>query len=350
MTMLNPSQDRIASSFAGISLNAWRFLVIAAVAALVLIGLPFLLSGFQTSVLAKVIFWSIAALGLNILVGYNGQFSLGHSAFFAIGAYTMAILLSKTGIPYWAIVPMAGALCLVAGFLFGLPALRLEGHYLALATFALAVATPQLLKVDAFESWTGGVQGINDLDQPAAPFGLAFLTPDRWAYFFCLLWAVPLFAIAWNLLRGRTGRAIVAIRDNPIAAASMGINVSIYKSLTFGVSAMYTGIAGALSVVVTPFVSPDTFDFLISVSLLVAIVVGGVATLPGAILGAFFIQYVPTYADRISHAIPWAVYGVAIIAVVYFMPGGMVGFLRWFWLSVRRRLMPTRLVSTGRPG
>ena len=134
----------------------------------------------------QVLVYAIAMLGLNILTGFNGQISLGHGAFYAIGAYTTAILLDKTAIPYWATVPIAGAICLGAGFLFGLPALRLEGLYLALATFALAVATPQLLKFNGFDHWTGGVQGIQ-FDQPDAPSRLP-LNSDRWIYFFCLIW------------------------------------------------------------------------------------------------------------------------------------------------------------------
>ena len=131
--------------------------------------------------------YAIALLGLNILTGYNGQISLGHGAFYAIGAYVAAILMDKMGAPYWATVPVAGIVCLVVGFLFGLPALKLDGHYLALATFALAVALPQLLKNKHLEAWTGGVQGIV-ITKPDAPFGLK-LNPDQWLYLFTLLCA-----------------------------------------------------------------------------------------------------------------------------------------------------------------
>jgi len=200
--------------------------------------LPFAISGYHVSQFSQVLIYAIAMLGLNILTGFNGQISLGHGAFYAIGAYTTAILLEKTGIPYWATVPIAGAICLGAGFLFGLPALRLEGLYLALATVALAVATPQILKFKGFDCWTGGVQGIQ-VDSPAAPFGLPINT-DKWIYYFCLIWAIALVIIARNLLCGRTGRAMIAIRDHPLAAATMGVDTALYKSLTFGVSAMYT--------------------------------------------------------------------------------------------------------------
>src|SRR6476620_6385883 len=144
--------------------------------------LPFIVSNYSTFQLTLVLVYAIALLGLNILTGYNGQISLGHGAFYALGAYCAAILMDQFGVPYWATIPAAAAVCLVAGFLFGLPALRLEGLYLALATFALGVAMPQLLKYKQFESWTGGVQGITII-KPDAPFGLP-LNPDRWLYYF----------------------------------------------------------------------------------------------------------------------------------------------------------------------
>jgi branched-chain amino acid transport system permease protein len=284
------------------------------------------MSSYHVFQLTMVVVYAICLLGLNILTGFNGQISLGHGAFFAIGAYTTAILLDKTGIPYWATVPMAGALCLVAGFIFGLPALRLEGLYLALATFALAVATPQLLKYRRLEAWTGGVQGIT-FAKPDPPPYLPF-DSDQWLYFFCLIVAVPLFIVGWNLLRGRSGRAIIAIRDNSLAASAMGIDTAFYKSATFGISAMYTGVAGALGALVTQFVAPDSFPIFLSLSFLVGIVVGGVSSIAGAVFGAIFIEFVPNIADAISDAAPWAIYGVFLIAFMYVMPQGVAGLLR----------------------
>src|ERR1700733_15278118 len=198
----------------------WRSLGIAAILATACI-LPFAISGYHAAQFSQVLIYAIAMLGLNILTGFNGQISLGHGAFYAIGAYTTAILLEKTSIPYWATVPISGEISLAIGFLFGLPALRLEGPYLALGTFALAVATPQILKFKMFDYWTGGGQGIH-VNAPAPPFGLP-LNTDRWLYFFCLIWTIALLIIAHNLLRGRTGRAIVAIRAHPLAAATVGI-------------------------------------------------------------------------------------------------------------------------------
>lgn len=312
-------------------LSGWRIAGIVALFALAALA-PFIVSSFHLLQLTMVIVYSIALLGLNILTGYNGQISLGHGAFYAVGAYTMAILIEHAGLPYWAIVPIAGAICFVVGFLFGLPALRLEGSYLALSTFALAVAMPQLLKFRALESWTGGVQGAF-VPGFAAPFGLP-LQWDQWLYLYALIVAAILFLIAWNLLRGSTGIAIIAIRDHPIAATSMGINVPLYKTLTFGVSAMFTGIAGALGALAVQFVSPDSFSIFLSLSLLVGAVIGGVASISGAIFGALFIEFVPNFADQISKAVTWAVYGAVMIAFMYLMPKGIAGFLK----AVRERL------------
>lgn len=320
-----PATGATAPLFAGLSLRAWQVIGLAAVLAAACV-LPFIISSYQLLLANQVIVYAVALLGLNILTGYNGQFSLGHGAFYAIGAYTTAILLDKTGIPYWATIPMAGIICFVVGFLFGLPALRLEGHYLALATFALAIATPQLLKYKDFDFLTGGVQGIV-ITAPDAPGGLP-LRADQWLYFFCLLWTIPLFIVAWNLLRGRTGRALVAIRDHPLAAATMGIDTARYKSMTFGVSAMYTGIAGALGALLAQFVSPDSFDFFLSVRFLVGVVVGGLASMTGAFFGAIFIEFVPNIADYLSKAAPQAIYGIVLIGCMYLMPTGVMGLVR----------------------
>jgi len=303
-----------------------RQLVVVAVLLLAACALPFLVSPYRTFQLTLVIIYAIALLGLNILTGFNGQFSLGHGAFYAMGAYCTAILMDQAGFPYWATLPVSGGVCLLFGFLFGLPALRLEGLYLALATFALGVSLPQLLKYKAIEKWTGGVQGIV-IAKPEAPFGLP-LKPDQWLYFFCLAVAIILFLVAWNLLRGRVGRALIAIRDQHIAAEAMGVNNAIYKSLTFGISAMYTGIAGSLSAIAIQFVAPDSFNIFVSIVFLVGIVIGGIASISGAIYGAIFIQFVPNIADEISKAAPWAIFGVFLIAFVYVMPYGIAGGIR----------------------
>jgi branched-chain amino acid transport system permease protein len=295
-------------------------------------ALPFVLGNYRVFQLTLALAYAIALLGLNMLTGYNGQISLGHGAFFAIGAYTAAILMDKAGWPYWATIPVAGVVCLVAGFLFGLPALRLEGLYLALATFALGVAMPQILKHKALEHWTGGAMGVVII-KPEAPPGIP-LNQDQWLYFFTLGWVLLLFVAGWNLLRGRVGRALVAIRDQPIAAQAMGVNTALYKSLTFGVSALYTGVAGALSAIAVQFASPDSFTVFLSLTLLVGVVVGGLASISGAFYGALFIQFIPNIADQISRAAPWAIYGVFLIGFMYLMPTGVAGLVR----VVRHRL------------
>ena len=316
--------------------RSWTLGLAAGALAVALI-LPFTLSNFRLFQFSQVFIYAIALLGLNILTGFNGQISLGHGAFYAVGAYTTAIMIEQWSVPYGWTIPAAGLVCLVAGFLFGIPALRLEGLYLALATFALALAVPQILKY--FEHWTGGSQGIV-LSKPRAPWGLT-ITPDQWLYFLCLAVLVLLFVLAANLLRGRTGRAIVAIRDNAIAAQSMGVNTALYKSLTFGVSAAYTGVAGALSAVTIAYVAPDSFDVFRSITFLVGVVIGGLASISGAIFGALFIQFVPNWAQDISKAAPWAIYGVFLIGFMYAMPRGIAGSLRlavvrWY----RRRTEP----------
>jgi branched-chain amino acid transport system permease protein len=310
-------------------------LVVLLVAACVL---PFLLSNYRVFQITLALVYAIALLGLNMLTGYNGQISLGHGAFYAIGAYVAAILMDKFGVPYWATLPAAGAVCLLAGFLFGLPALRFDGLYLALATFALGVAMPQILKYKHLEHWTGGAMGIV-IVKPEAP-EWSGLTQDQWLYFVVLACVLVLFVLGWNLLRGRIGRAMVAIRDQPIAAQAMGVNTAMVKSLTFGVSAMYTGIAGALGAIVIQFVSPDSFSIFLSITFVVGVVVGGLATIQGAIFGALFIQFIPNIADQISKAAPWAIYGVFLIVFMYVMPSGVAGLLRLLAARVKARRGP----------
>jgi branched-chain amino acid transport system permease protein len=303
-----------------------RQLIPIAVLLLVACALPLAVSDYRVFQFNLVLVYAIALLGLNLLTGYNGQISLGHGAFYAIGAYCAAILMDKYGVPYWATLPVAGAVCLLVGFLFGLPALRLEGLYLALATFALGVSLPSLLKYHHLEKWTGGVQGIV-IAKPEAPFGLP-INADQWLYYFTLAVAIVMFLLAWNLLRGRVGRALVAIRDNHVATEAMGVNNAIYKSLAFGVSAMYTGVAGALGAIAIQYVAPDSFNIFLSIMFLVGIVVGGLASISGAIYGALFIQFVPNIADEISKAAPWAIFGIFLIGFVYLMPMGVAGAVR----------------------
>jgi len=311
--------------------------------ALLLVGLlvlPFLVKNYRVFQFNLVLVYAIAILGLNMLTGFNGQISLGHGAFYAFGAYTAAILMDKLGVPYWATLPVAFVVCFCFGFLVGFPALRLAGHYLALATFALALAVPQLLKYKGIEGMTGGVQGLV-LTKPEPPFAFRFLdqplSADRWLYFFSLAVAAVMFLVAWNLLRGRVGRALIAVRDHPIAATAMGINLPVFKSMTFGVSAGITGLAGALGAIVVAFVSPDSFTVNLSIFLLVGVVVGGLASIPGAIFGGIFIQFVPNIADEISKSAPAAIYGLLLIGFMYLLPMGVMGGVYKFWMRMRTK-------------
>lgn len=304
-----------------------------------------LISNFYFLQISLMIVYAIAVLGLNLLTGFNGQISLGHGAFFAAGAYAAAILIDQYNWPFFATLPVAALASFVLGYLFGKPALRLEGHYLALATFALAVAVPQILKYKHFEGFTNGVQGIN-LIKPDPPFGLP-VSPDQWMYLVVLFVAVIMFWLARNLLDSRMGRAMRAIRDQPLAADTMGIDTARTKAITFGVSAMYVGVAGALHAIIFEFVSPDSFRFELSIAILVGAVVGGIASLPGALIGGVFVQVIEKYADALTKKIgaavhlpvelePWTIYGIMLILLMYFMPNGVAGGLASIWARLKR--------------
>lgn len=283
------------------------------------------LEGFHLFQLTLAIIMSLAVLGLNIVSGYNGQISLGHGAFFAIGAYATAILMDQFQWPFLATLPVAAMLCGVVGYGVGLPALRLGGLYLALVTFSLAVAVPQLLKHRALESWSGGVQGLF-LTKPDAPAWLP-LDADHYTYLTVLIIAAGCYLLSWNLIRGRIGRALIATRDHPTAAEAMGMDIARLKTMAFAVSAMITGIAGGLSAVAVEFVAPDSFSFALSITFFVGMVVGGVASIWGSFFGGIFVLFVPNIAENISRSAPGVIYGVILILFLYVMPLGVAGLL-----------------------
>jgi branched-chain amino acid transport system permease protein len=304
------------------------------------VATPFAMSDYHVFQATQVVVYAIAVLGFNLLTGFSGQISLGNGSFYALGAYTSVILMTHAGVPYWLAPALAGALCFVAGFLFGRSATRLEGIYLALATFGLAIVTPQILKLDALEPWTGGAQGVV-VPKPSSP--ISALNDDQWLYFFCLAFAVLLYSAAWNVMRGRSGRAMIALRDHPIAAGTMGVHVPSYKARVFGISAAYTGVAGALAGLIAGFVAPGSFEIFLSIQLLIGGVVGGVASIFGTVFGALFIELVPDLAKQVSDTheslhwladVQYPVYGVLLIVAMMLMPGGMAGVV---W-SVRQRL------------
>jgi branched-chain amino acid transport system permease protein len=329
------------------------------VAILFFVGWPTVISSFQTSEWSQAIILAIAIMGLNILVGYSGQLSLGHGAFMALGAYTSAILAHRYKMDYLVTIPIAGLLTGLVGFLFGVPALRLSPLYLALATFALAVVTPSLIKRPA--ELTGGVQGISlaPPDPPAfagdtfAALTGTVMTSDQWIYYVTLAYALLLFWLAWNLVRHRSGRAMRAIRDGEVAAAASGVNIAGYKTLAFGISALYAGVAGSLFGLATSFVSPDTFPVSLSIQLLVGAVVGGLASIAGPLVGGIFAyflpiesnQWVPTQtwipsqiASTVVKAGPAVSYGVVLILIMIFAPNGIVGLVTTGYTRLRRRL------------
>jgi branched-chain amino acid transport system permease protein len=294
-----------------------------------LLAIPLFAKNFIIFQMTMLLIYGLAVLALNILTGGSGQFSLGQSAFYAIGAYTSAILMEHFNVNYALTLPVAGILCFGAGFLFGQPALRLSGVYLALATFALATAMPQLLKLGYFEQWTGGVQGLV-VTKPDAPEILESalkmvhlkMSQDMWVYYFTLVITIAIYVWSVNLLRSRSGRAFMSIRDNEIAASSMGVNVALYKTLAFGVSAGITGVAGGLGAIAVQFVAPDSYTINFAIQLFLGMVVGGVGWLPGSIVGSAFIIFVPNISESISKGLSGAVFGVLLFLVIFLVPHG----------------------------
>jgi branched-chain amino acid transport system permease protein len=313
--------------------------VLAAIVAVI----PRFISDFRAREFAIAGMYFIALLGLAILTGYSGQISLGHGAFMAIGGYTTAIL-SVDGVfgheirDLWTI-PIAGLVAGFAGLMVGVPALRLSGLYLALVTFGIAVSFPQLPK--KFDGFFGGTTGkILDLVKP--PFGLD-TTPNNWMYYLTWGIALVLLAAAWFLLRGKTGRALQAIRDSEIAAASSGINLATYKTFAFGISAFYAGVAGSLYAISNAYVNPDVFPIILSIYLVVGLAVGGLGSLVGLIAGAALIYFLQNHADTVARwinhlpalevdpkqpGIPSVVFGAVLIVVMLLLPTGAGGLLR----------------------
>jgi branched-chain amino acid transport system permease protein len=342
--------------------------VVAFVVAIAL--LPRFLSDFRASEFARVGIFFIALLGLNILTGYTGQISLGHGAFMALGGYVSALLimgrpgleLSQLEAPDWLpvgdgmqdiwTIPIAALVAGLFGFLVGLPALRLSGLYLALATFALAVSMPLLLREP--ETVTGGTNGLNmfgttddrltgAIDNSVhIPVLDKDLTFNDWTYYLCWTIALIGLAVAWLILRGRSGRAFKAIRDSEVAATSSGVSLASYKTLAFGISAAYAGAAGALLAIVSTIVTPGSFPVLLSIELLIGVVIAGLGSLWGTIVGALFLVYlrvgiqeladVGSLPDGLQDAakspgMPAVIYGAALIVVLFILPRGAAGAL-----------------------
>jgi len=343
------------------------FVGFAALVVAVLV-LPAFVSDFKTQQYAYVGIYLIALLGLDVLTGYTGQISLGHGAFMAIGGYTSAILMvgnTQFGGPIgggvrdvWTI-PVAGLVAGIIGFLFGIPALRLSGLYLALATFAIALATPSILK--RFEEWSGGGTGIQLFGKPQATGSLSgevtllgrTLTYNEWLYYLAWAFALLAFVGAWLVLRGRTGRALRAVRDSETAAVSSGVSLARYKTLAFGISAAYAGVAGGLFVVANAYVNPDTFPVTLSIALVVGVVIGGLGRLAGLVFGAIFLEFMQQYwsqGEDLGSLLPGfvidqtkkpggpaIVYGVVLILLMFLLPDGVGGLFRRVGQLLSRR-------------
>jgi branched-chain amino acid transport system permease protein len=323
-------QETVApAAAAAVTPNTSVARIASLVVLVLLIVTPLFVKNFVIFQLTMWLVYAIAIVALNVLTGGSGQFSLGQSAFYALGAYTSGILMESADVNYVLTLPASALVCFIAGVLFGLPALRLSGVYLALATFALATAMPQLLKLGYFEAWTGGVQGlvVTKPDPPAAVLGVLSwvhlkMSQDMWLYYFTLIITIAIYIFSVNLLKSRSGRAFMAIRDNEIAASAMGIDVALYKTLAFGVSAAITGIAGGLGAIAVQFVAPDSYTITLAISLFLGMVVGGVGWLPGSIVGSAFIIFVPNIAEGISKGLSGAVFGVLLFLVIFLVPHG----------------------------
>jgi branched-chain amino acid transport system permease protein len=311
-----------------------RTLIVFVVVSVIVFTLPAFVNDFRAQQFSYVGIYLVALIGLNILTGYTGQISLGHGAFMAIGGYTTAILMADHGVKDIWTIPVAALVTGVVGFLFGIPALRLSGLYLALATFAIAVSMPAVIK--RFEGFTGGGGGINLFGLPELTASLApvevlgqDLVFNDWLYYLCWTIALVGYVIAWLFLGGRTGLALRAVRDSETAAQSSGVSLPRYKTLAFGVSAAYAGVAGSLFAIATTFVNPDTFPVALSILLLVGVVVGGLGSLVGLIAGAIFIQFLPIWSQEVSKSpgAPSVVSGLILIALMFVLPMGVAGLV-----------------------
>ena len=306
-----------------------------ALVALLIAVLPHFIPSYGAFELTYVGAYAIGILGLIVLTGASGQISLGHGAFFAIGGYTVALLGQKLGVPYWISLPLAALASGVVGLGLGLVALRLEGIYLALATFALAVATPSTLK--HFKALTGGSQGVvlSPLAVPGPLHGL--ITPEQWLYYVTWTLAGVFFFATSLALHSRLGRALHALRDNEIAAVSFGVNPHRYKTIAFGWSAAYAGVAGAIVATATAYASPDAYGIALSLALVTGAVLGGLDTLWGALIGGVIVEFLPLWAQNINPAAPSVIYGIALILFTIFLPGGIGRALQSALNSLRLR-------------
>ena len=307
----------------------------AAFAAIVL-WLPFGASTTDVGRFSDSMAFAVAVMGLNIVTGLSGQVSLGHSAFMGTGAFTTAVLVADHNWSFFATVPMAALICFVVGVVVGIPALRLKGLYLALATLGLSIIFPKVVEKYDF---TGGSNGKRLGRKRLVPPEWTHLDrqSDRpiWIYFVILAFTVVLFLLARNLFRSRPGRALIALRDNPVGAEVSGVNLALYKVMAFGLSAAYAGIAGSLLMFNTDIASGSSYSLNRSIALITGLVLGGLATIAGPVIGGIIVVWLPKLIeDRIHGNNPrdnaWStiVYGGALIGIMFAYPGGLASLMR----------------------
>jgi branched-chain amino acid transport system permease protein len=327
----------------------------------VLIALPFQFPSFRVEQFCGWIALAIGACGLNLLTGYNGQISVGHGALYGVGAYTTAILINRTEIPLFGATVAAAVVCFVVGVLIGLPALRIKGLYLALVTLAVATLFP--LVIEQFPGLTGGSSGLPITSEQMfrgelrerrirIESPIEALANDQFRYFVFLAIAVACFVLSRNLVLSRVGRSMVAVRDNEIAAEVSGIPVARVKIITFGVSSALAGIGGSLFALNLTQVNPSSFTIVASIFFLIAVVVGGAASIVGPAIGAviygvFTDVIAQEFPDRMSGAQP-VVLGILLIVLMLTAPGGIVGIYRTVQarLTVRRARAAARGAAT----
>jgi branched-chain amino acid transport system permease protein len=307
-----------------------------------LVAAPWLFAEYWLAQLTFVLIYSIVGLGLMLLAGFTGLFSIGHAAFLGVGAYTQAVFVNM-GVPFPIALLLAGTLSAAVGVIVGLPALRVKGIYLGIATLSFGFIVVEVLA--RWESVTGGNSGIH-VKHPNL-FGVSVDSAAGF-YFLCLVITVLATLGILNLLRSPTGRAFVAIRDSEISAQSMGIHLARYKTLSFSISAALAGIGGALYAHKLTFISPDQFDILQSIDLLLMVVIGGLGSVHGAFLGAIFLISMPQLISLTKDYLPAAVgqapglqglvYGTVLIAFVLFEPLGLYG--RWLKVRTYLQLFP----------
>jgi len=295
--------------------------------------IPGVAPGYVLYLVSLALVYAIVAIGLGILIGHTGQISLGHAGFFAIGAYASALLTLRVGLPFVVAVLLAGSLSAAIGFLLGLPALRLSGPYLAVATLGFGLAIPQLVVWQG--SWTGGSSGLHGLPLASLPLG-AFtieLRTDQDYYYLAAAVLVMLTIFARNVVTSHTGRAFVAIRDSEIAARAMGVDLVRYKTTAFALSALYAGIAGGLYAHLLHGISPEDFTVLLSVDFLTMIVLGGLGSVGGALSGALLLTFLQNALTRLPVVHDFknlyiVVLGAILILTIAFLPHGLAGVVR----------------------